>query len=67
MEAELQEVEQQMSELQKKKVQLRGRQDSLLQLLDTCGPGPGRSSSRASRPEPGLSQKELQRFDGTGT
>lgn len=70
VEAELEEVDLRIAELQRKKAELDSRRDALLRRLgDACaaaGPSPS-SSSRASRPEPVLSKQELQRFDGTGT
>ncbi|CAF96761.1 unnamed protein product [Tetraodon nigroviridis] len=70
VEAELQEVDLQIAELQQKKVELNGRRDALLQHLeeacDAAEPSPS-SFSKSPRPQPAMSKQELQRFDGTGT
>lgn len=70
MEAELEEVDLQIAELQQKKAELNRCRDALLQRLeeacDGAEPSPS-SSSKSSRQEAGLSKQELQRFDGTGT
>lgn len=74
LEAELEEVDLRLAELQRKKAELSGRRDALLRRLeDACeeaaaGPSPSSSSSSSSssRPETALSEQELQRFDGTG-
>lgn len=70
VEAELEEVDLQIAELQQKKAELNRRRDALLQRLekacDAAQPSPS-SSSKSSRQEVGLSKRELQRFDGTGT
>lgn len=70
MEAELEEVDLQIAELQQKKAELSRCRDALLQRLeeacDAAEPSPS-SSSKSSRQKAGLSKQELQHFDGTGT
>lgn len=66
VEAELEEVDLQIAELHQKKAELSSCRDALLQARDGAEPSSS-SSSKSSRPKPGLSKKELQRFDGTGT
>lgn len=70
VEAELEEVDLRIAELQQQKAELNGRRAALLRRLeDACrAAGPSASSSSSScRPSPATSEQELQRFDGTGT
>ena len=73
VEAELELVELQVTELLQKQAELTSRKNSLLQQLeeacDAAQPSSSSSSSssKSSGADPVMSKQEMQRFNGTGT
>ncbi|KAG7234508.1 hypothetical protein INR49_004523 [Caranx melampygus] len=68
VEAELELVELQITELLQKQAELTSRKNALLQCLgEACDAAQSSSSSASSKskPEPALSKKEMKRYDGT--
>ncbi|XP_041833662.1 ATP-dependent DNA helicase Q1 isoform X2 [Melanotaenia boesemani] len=66
VEAELELVELQIAELLQKQAELTSRKNALLsQLEDACHAARPSSSSASSKAEPGMSQQELQCYDGS--
>uniref|UniRef100_A0A3Q2QPM7 ATP-dependent DNA helicase n=1 Tax=Fundulus heteroclitus TaxID=8078 RepID=A0A3Q2QPM7_FUNHE len=65
VDAELELVELQISELLDKQAQLTSRKSALLLRLENGCDAGGQSSSKSPGPEPAMSKKELQRYDGT--
>lgn len=69
VEAELELVELQISDLLEKQAELTSRKNTLLQCLgQACDAAQSSSSSASSKskPEPAMSKKEMKRYDGTG-
>lgn len=66
VEAELELVEMQITELLDKQAQLTSRKSALLLQLEEACDTVGTSSSKFSGPEPGMSNQELLQYDGTG-
>lgn len=69
VEAELELVELQLTELLQKQAELTTRKNALLQQLEeACDAAqPSSSSSKSSGADPVMSQKEIKHYDGTGT
>lgn len=73
MEAELELVELELTELLEKQARLTSRKNELLQQLEEAcesaqpSSSSSLSSSKSSGGEPLMSKQEMQRYDGTGT
>lgn len=66
VEAELELVELQISDLLEKQAELTSRKNALLQCLGQACDAAQSSSSSKSKPEPAMSKKQMKLYDGTG-